>query len=67
MVDMPKNQKINKQTNQPFSHEECKKNHFLSGVLHKNAASNFVQVLKATTHKATAVRPSTAHHENYQS
>ena len=35
--------------------------------LHKNAASNIEQVLEATPHKAAAVRPPTAHHENYPS
>ena len=35
--------------------------------LHKNAASNFEQVLGATLHKAAAVRPPTSHHKNYQS
>ena len=35
--------------------------------LHKNAASNIEQVLKAAPHKAAAVRPHTTHHENYQS
>ena len=35
--------------------------------LHKNAASNFEQVLEATPLKAAAVRPLTNHHENYQS
>ena len=35
--------------------------------LHKNAASNFEQVLEATHDKAAAVRPPTSHHENYQS
>ena len=34
--------------------------------LHKNAASNIEQVLKAPPHKAAAVRPPTIHHENYQ-
>ena len=34
--------------------------------LHKNAASNFELVQEATPHKAAAVRPSTSHHENYQ-
>ena len=33
--------------------------------LHKNAARNIEQFLEAATHKA-AVRPPTAHHENYQ-
>ena len=31
--------------------------------LHKNAVSNFEQVLEATPHKATAVRPPTSHHK----
>ena len=35
--------------------------------VHKNAASNFEQVLEATPHKAAAVRPTTFHHKNYQS
>ena len=35
--------------------------------LHKNAASNIEQVLKALPHKAAAVRPLTTHHENYPS
>ena len=35
--------------------------------LHKNATSNFEQVLEATSHKAPTVRPPTSHHENYQS
>ena len=35
--------------------------------LHKNAASNFEQVLEAKAHKAPSVRPPTSHHENYQS
>ena len=35
--------------------------------LHKNAASNFEQVLEATSHKAPTVRPPTSHHENYPS
>ena len=34
--------------------------------LHKNAASNFEQVLEATSHKAAAVPPPTTYHENYQ-
>ena len=37
------------------------------GQLHKNAASNIEQVLKAAPHKAAAVRPLTTHHENYPS
>ena len=35
--------------------------------LHKNATSNFEQVLEATPHKAPTVQPPTSHHENYQS
>ena len=35
--------------------------------LHKNAASNIEQVLKATTHKAPPIWPPTSHHENYPS
>ena len=35
--------------------------------LHKNAASHIEQVLEAITHKIVAVRPPTAHYENYQS
>ena len=35
--------------------------------LHKNAATNIEQVLAATPHKATAVRPPTTHHEKYLS
>ena len=35
--------------------------------LDKNAASNIEQVLEATPNKAAAIRPPTAHHENYQS
>ena len=34
--------------------------------LHKNAASNIEQIPEAAPHKATAVRPSTTHYENYQ-
>ena len=34
--------------------------------LHKNAASNFQQVLEATPHKAPTVRSPTSHDENYQ-
>ena len=33
--------------------------------LHKNAASCIEQVLEATPHKTTDVRPPTTHHENY--
>ena len=33
--------------------------------LHKNAASNFEQVLETTSHKAAAVWQPTTHHENY--
>ena len=32
--------------------------------LHKNAASNFEQVLEARPHKAPTVQPPTTHHEN---
>ena len=32
--------------------------------LHKNAASNFEQVLEATPHKVPTVRSPTSHHEN---
>ena len=35
--------------------------------LHKNTASNIEQVLETAPHKAAAVRPPTAHHENYPS
>ena len=35
--------------------------------IHKNAASNFEQVLEATPHKSPTIRPPTTHHENYQS
>ena len=35
--------------------------------LHKNAASNIKQVLEATPHKATTIRPPSSHHENYPS
>ena len=35
--------------------------------LHKNAVSNFEQVLEAIPHKKAAVWPPTTHHENYQS
>ena len=35
--------------------------------LHKNAASDIEQVLWATPHNAAAIRPSTTHHESYQS
>ena len=31
----------------------------------KNAASNIEQVLEATPHKASTIRPPTSHHENY--
>ena len=34
---------------------------------HKNAASNLEQVLAATPHKATTIRSSASHHENYLS
>ena len=33
---------------------------------HKNAASNIEQVLETAPYKATALRPPTTHHENYQ-
>ena len=33
--------------------------------LHRNAASNIVQILEATTHQTAAVRLTTTHHENY--
>ena len=35
--------------------------------LHKNAESNFEQVLVATPHKAVAEQPPISHHKNYQS
>ena len=35
--------------------------------LHKNAASNFEQVLDATPHKAAGIRPLTSNHEKYPS
>ena len=35
--------------------------------LHKNAVSNFEQVLEATPHKAPTVRLPTTYYENYQS
>ena len=35
--------------------------------LHKNAASNFEQVLEAAPNKEAAVRPLTTHHQNYPS
>ena len=35
--------------------------------LHKNVASNIDQVLEATPHKASTIRPPTSHHENYPS
>ena len=35
--------------------------------LHKNVASNIEQVLAATPHKASAIRPHPSHHENYPS
>ena len=35
--------------------------------LHKNASSNFEQVLEATPHKTPIIRPPTSHHENYPS
>ena len=33
--------------------------------LHKNIASNIDEVLAATPHKATTVRPLASHHGNY--
>ena len=33
--------------------------------LHKNATCNLKQVLAATPHKSTTVRPPTLYHENY--
>ena len=35
--------------------------------LHKNAASNIVQILAATPHKTQTVRPPASYHENYSS
>ena len=35
--------------------------------LHKNAASNFEQVLAATPYKTPIVRPPASYHENYSS
>ena len=35
--------------------------------LHKNALSNIEQVLVAASNKASTIRPSTSHHENYPS
>ena len=35
--------------------------------LHKNAARNTEQVLAATPHKTTTIRPPASHHENYLS
>ena len=35
--------------------------------LHKNIVSNIEQVLAATPHKATTIRPPASHHENYPS
>ena len=35
--------------------------------LHKNAASNLEQVLVATPHKTSTVRPPASYHENYSS
>ena len=35
--------------------------------LHKNAVSNFEQVLTATPHNTPAIRPPASHHENYPS
>ena len=34
--------------------------------LHKNAASNLEQVLAATPHKTSTIRPPASYHENYQ-
>ena len=34
--------------------------------LHENSVNNIEQVLEATPHKASAIRPPTTHHENYQ-
>ena len=33
--------------------------------LHKNVASNIEQVLAATPHKVSTLRPPASHHENY--
>ena len=35
--------------------------------LHKNAASNIEQVLKAMVYKAPTIRPPSSHHEDYPS
>ena len=35
--------------------------------LHKNGASNIIQVLAATPHKTPTIRPPASHHENYPS
>ena len=35
--------------------------------LHKNVASNIKQVVAATSHKASTIRPTTSYHENYPS
>ena len=35
--------------------------------LHKNVASNIVQVLAATPHTVPTIRPPASHHENYPS
>ena len=35
--------------------------------LHKNATSNFEQVLAATPHKTPTIRPPASYHENYPS
>ena len=35
--------------------------------LHKNVESNIEQVLAATPHKASTIRPPASHHENYSS
>ncbi len=37
------------------------------GQIYKNAACNIEQVLEATPHKASTIRPPTSHHENYPS
>ena len=39
----------------------------LDAQLHKNAASNIEQVLAATPHKVSTIRPPASHHENYPS
>ena len=35
--------------------------------LHENAVRNIEQVLEATPHKASTIRPPTSHHEHYPS